>query len=53
MLPAYIIEKIKQREKATNDQPQVTLELPIVTVLPRVEQAKEPAERGVVIIDLG
>lgn len=52
MLPAYIIEKIKQREKAINDQPQVTLELPISTV-PIVEQAKEPVERGVVVIDLG
>ncbi len=55
MLPPFIIEQIRRREqqeRARHEQPYV--EIPRERPAPRTPQppADEPAERGVVIIDL-
>ncbi|MCL2450546.1 MAG: hypothetical protein FWD17_16485 [Polyangiaceae bacterium] len=54
MLPPFIIEQIRRREKrerARHEQPR--LEIPVDRPVPRSPQpADDKAERGVVIIDL-
>jgi len=54
MLPPFIIEQIRKREKERRDRnanrPQ--LELPLEK-LRRPEKTDEEADRGVVIVDLG
>lgn len=54
MLPPFIIEQIRKREKeerARYEQPQ--LEIPAMPPRPRTETPEEDETRGVVILDLG
>lgn len=54
MLPPYIIEELRERERVKRDEatrPQPQLELPILPT-PRREPPRPEADRGVVIIDL-
>jgi len=51
MLPSHIIERIRQREAQQREQqPSLTLELPVPQRQPRLPEAEET--RGVVIIQL-
>ena len=58
MLPPFIIEQIRRREeeeRCRREAEQPRLELPLDVDLP-VEpkrEEREPAERGIVILDLG
>ena len=54
MLPAHIIERIRQREARQREQqqPSLTLELPVPQWQPRLPEAEAEENRGVVIIQL-
>jgi hypothetical protein len=52
MLDAWIIKKIREKEKVKDDRPALQLPLPEQEILPKKEsETKE--ERGVIIIDIG
>jgi hypothetical protein len=58
MLPPFIIEQIRRREEEERcrreqlDQPRLELPVDVYHPVPARED-REPAERGVVILDLG
>ena len=56
MLPSFIIEELKKREREKKEkleQPQLEIEIPVYPMVPpSQEPPKEEEVRGVVIIDL-
>jgi hypothetical protein len=57
MLPPFIIEQIRRREeekcrREQQDQPRLELPLDVYRPIEPKREEREPAERGVVILDL-
>jgi hypothetical protein len=58
MLPPFIIEQIRRREeercrREQADQPRLELPVDVYHPVEPAREDREPAERGVVILDLG
>jgi hypothetical protein len=59
MLPPFIIEQIRRREDEERcrreqlDQPRLELPIEVYQPVEKKREDREPAERGIVILDLG